>query len=521
MNASGSLRTLSGHCHNLFNTKPLVLNQELLRKYWIYLVPLVLLVLHIPFLYADPDIYLSMSRDAHTDEGLNTSQVRNFVNGHGLHPWECDNLVKNPLFNVFLVTPLWAFGTELPVARLTVLVFCLAIMTAILRKKQHRNWALIFSAIVLLQYHIFQYMHFSMAEMCGTFCILASLVWVNDYLLTRQNKALIWACIFSLCTWWFKIQFAYWLPALPAILIIDLVYRWIRGRKLPVLIFRKSLWAAGIFIAGGILYYLLWYLPLKAPFTYIILNQTSGRMSDAGIFGVHFMENYRRLFFTPELMPLLYATALCSIAGVIMVFVHKAMKNRILFGLSLLWCLIEVHKLLIMHVPSRYMVSAYMAMGMLCAVIFAEFLALYVLSRSGDKRYRVMEYMALMGIVTGLFLLYSHGTQYSALYERREFDIRDMNRFFRENTTQKDVVVGSWSPCATWGSKCRAVPVWKEYLNDKNILQTFHPKYIVTERREEESNGAYIADGIRLQEMQREPVTYVIGRTAVVIYKVQ
>ena len=47
-----------------------------------YLLIAILFLMHLPFLHADPDYNLSDSRDAFTDEGLNTSQLRNFIN-HG------------------------------------------------------------------------------------------------------------------------------------------------------------------------------------------------------------------------------------------------------------------------------------------------------------------------------------------------------------------------------------------------------------------------------------------------------
>jgi hypothetical protein len=82
---------------------------------------LLLVILQVPFLNADPDLFLSHSRDAHSDEGLNTIQLRNYVNHGYLDPWECDNLMKNPLFNLILFLPFTIFGTKLIVARLTVL----------------------------------------------------------------------------------------------------------------------------------------------------------------------------------------------------------------------------------------------------------------------------------------------------------------------------------------------------------------------------------------------------------------
>jgi len=68
-----------------------------------------LLVAHLPFLDADPDINISYSRGPFTDEGLNTIQIRNLVNHGELNIEECDNLLKTPLFNFSLLIPFTIF----------------------------------------------------------------------------------------------------------------------------------------------------------------------------------------------------------------------------------------------------------------------------------------------------------------------------------------------------------------------------------------------------------------------------
>src|SRR4030095_97812 len=89
------------------------------------LLILAIFCLHLPFLNADPDIPFTTGRDAFTDEGLNTSQLRNYINHGYLDFMECDNLVKTPLFNLVLFLPLKIFGIHLTVARLTILIFFL------------------------------------------------------------------------------------------------------------------------------------------------------------------------------------------------------------------------------------------------------------------------------------------------------------------------------------------------------------------------------------------------------------
>src|SRR4029078_7292880 len=89
---------------------------------------LLLLLLHFLVLHSDPDYNLSIGRDAFTDEGLNTSQLRNYINHGYLSFDECDNLVKTPLFNLILFPSLKFFGTHLIVARVTILLLLVFVL---------------------------------------------------------------------------------------------------------------------------------------------------------------------------------------------------------------------------------------------------------------------------------------------------------------------------------------------------------------------------------------------------------
>ena len=79
-------------------------------------------IAHFPFINADPDRNMSVGRGPFTDEGLNTSQVRNWVNQGELNLSECDNLLKTPMFGFPLAVTYKIFGVTHEVSRLHVLV---------------------------------------------------------------------------------------------------------------------------------------------------------------------------------------------------------------------------------------------------------------------------------------------------------------------------------------------------------------------------------------------------------------
>jgi hypothetical protein len=92
-----------------------------LGKYYSFVVVALVALLHLPFIHADPDSEVSTrSRGAWTDEGLNTVQIRNYVNHGYLSMDECDNLIKTPLFGFGLVPFYKVLGPHIWVGRVLV-----------------------------------------------------------------------------------------------------------------------------------------------------------------------------------------------------------------------------------------------------------------------------------------------------------------------------------------------------------------------------------------------------------------
>src|SRR5688572_10235685 len=272
-----------------------------------WLLLLFLVVLQIPFLQADPDLYLSHSRDAHSDEGLNTIQLRNYINHGYLSAWECDNLMKNPLFNLVLFIPFKIFGTKLLVGRLTILFFTLGSLFFMGFRKDWRKWLTWIIPIVFLQFHVFQYMHFSLAEMMSVSCILLGMfglvnMWDEP---DRRIKLryLVLGLSFLMFAWYTKIQFVYVGVIAFVYILIFLIHQIIQQKKLSgntawVLVFSilvPLLWAW--------IYYQFWYLEYKEPFEYILKNQTGNRFPPSKYFWGVIGENLRRYFTTPFVIP--------------------------------------------------------------------------------------------------------------------------------------------------------------------------------------------------------------------------
>ena len=65
------------------------------------------------------------------------------------------------------------------------------------------------------------------------------------------------------------------------------------------------------------------------------------------------------------------------------------------------------------------------------------------------------------------------------------------------------VIVGPWAASLSWKARLIAVPVWKDYFNDKDILENYDPCIIVSELKEEDSGEVFINDNINLDSLAK------------------
>lgn len=487
-----------------------------LQQHLWWMLLLFIIVLQIPFLNADPDLYLSHSRDAHSDEGLNTIQLRNYINHGYLDPWECDNLMKNPLFNLILFLPFKLFGTKLLVARLTVLGFIAGVLFFIGLHRSWQKWLVFLVPVVFLQFHIFQYMHFSLAEMMSVGCILLSMFgWVqmwDEKDLKKKIGYLLMALSFLCFSWYMKIQFLYTIGIGAFLMLIYLIWDFIKYRSIRNVIYLGFM--AAIYTAVlGFLYYQFWYLPYQLPFEYIMKNQAGNRFG----FGIYFWqivaENFNRYFTAVYVQPL-WITFVFSLPLGIYLWIkgtHR-MFNRI-FLFSLLWFIVELHKITIHHVPSRYLLSAYVAMLLLSSTVFYGIYQFY--REHKGTRLKYLFKISFLGLI---LLISSHLTNYTQAFKRRTFQVKNLNNYLYHYNTKNFVAIGPWAPTVTWNTKIRSFPVWKDFLNYQDIKVKYHPDIVVTEPGEADSDGAFCADNFDIvNESDSVKMTW-IGKWPVHIY---
>lgn len=480
-------------------------------KHIFLFVLLSFLVIQVPFLHADPHINISPdSRDAFTDEGLNTSQVINKVN-HGYFGLnECDNLIKTPLFSVWLFPVFTVFDTGMTTGRLWLLLGCLFMLLLASRSHEIMPYVLgLFIPIGLLQYHLFQYIHFTMAEMSA--CCLIILA-ISRMLMFTQNQKNIQLLQTALLLWiavGFKNQFAYVLLLLPAwVIIVQLI----NGNLISRNTLKQLTITFFLLLLGALLYYLLWYLPVKETYDYVMADQAGNRFMPRNKWNPILFEQAQKLLWSSytKYLSLAFFTGLLLLIPNFIGSKNKIFKVLSLISLS--WALLEIHKLGMWFLPSRYMSSLLFSWAFFAAVQFAWAIR-NALDFGWKSKIAALVTLSVLILVSGM-----HVNGVRNLFKERSFVIYGINRKLARIDFGKRPVAGPWAPSLAKGSGAKIIPVWHGYFNDVKLFETHHPKIIISEPDEADSGGAYRERGINLMEMADSAENVKIGKYTLIIY---
>lgn len=468
-------------------------------------------IAHFPFISADPDRNMAVGRGPFTDEGLNTSQVRNWVNQGKLNLSECDNLLKTPMFGFPLAVTYKIFGVTHEVSRLHVLVLVFLALLMIGLDEKNRLVMIIFSFITLLQYQVFHSSHYSMAEMLSVAAILLSIHFFSrssDEIGNSKSgiRQLIIAGAFLSLSYYIKIQFIYLIFLLPIVLIIQ----WI-STKYPFrrIVLKQVIVILSSLIAFLVLYILAWYLPNKQAYDYMMAHQSGEFRLSAKIWEyIRFNIDYH--FLKGWVQWLIYIFLFLLVTGFVLLKRTKSKRYPVLFFASLVWFILEAHKLMMIYLPTRYQVSLFAAMGLLMSVVLSEMLE-WPLTRFRLAA-RIMAITAIV-FITGINIY----IYFDALHSRT-YAIRDANEYLAKSLNKNDVVVGAWAPTMTWASGSKALPVWNHFLNYEDPITKFNPRAVIAETDEQDSQQAWKSQGIDLRSLSDSTKTIRIGHWDVVIY---
>jgi hypothetical protein len=488
--------------------KDISLSEKKLK--WLVLIGgMMIFLLHIPFLQADPDYHISWSRGPCTDEGQNTCQIRNLVNHNDLTLDKSDNFMKTPLFGLTLYIPFKIFGTYLMTGRLTMLILLLIISWYIFRYNLFYGlFGFISCALVFTEYHVFHFSHYCMAEILST-----SLIFLGIFVIARTDKSKLniadsfWGATFISLAWYVKFQFVYVIFILPLIIIIYyILYPPYRKNLI-----RQFALATAFLAMYALIFYLGWYLPNKKLFDYIMADQMIDKFVKWSALYDYIRYLKDNLFLKGYLRMYTLFMALLFIIGIFLIFRRRKSDFAFMFiGLSC-WLLVEMHKFKLQYLPTRYLISFYFVMGLIMAVVLAE-----LISIEGKSLFKIL--IKAAAIILIMAFVVKNASSYRQTLGARTFTISRINHYLAKYDLKDKILSGPWAPSMGWNSKAVTFPVWKGYFNDTSVFKSYHPAVILSEPDEQDSNQAYQLQGIDLNVMSDSVVSFKVNLWNINLY---
>ncbi|WAC75256.1 hypothetical protein OU995_11375 [Roseateles sp. SL47] len=474
------------------------------------------LSLHLPFVTSDAEASLGFSRGPWTDEGLYTAQVRNAMRTGTLDLAESDGVIKEPLFSLFAWGVLSGVGDSLTVMRLAMLALSSVVLALLVAGPSPLSRAVLVGLPVLaLSYYPFHYAHLALVEVTASLLIIAALWGVQRRLMGGGAWTFVCSALLIFLAYSMKVQFVYAaaIPPLAFVLAWGMnVGQWGVGWRRAAI---NVAGASGAAVAFALVFLAGWYWPNRALMSFVLGAQTSRRSSSwtqlvhSLADNLHMLATDRRLWAVWLVLLVGLGAAAVAWRAVRRTGIQRGEDARqseterlyvALMAPPVAWVLIELHKLTLSYLPSRYFLPLVMALGLLGAA------GLYAAWRWGGRsahqagRFQPSPW-GYAGFAVLMMTLVLDGRDYANAYQRRAYAVRDAQvRLAADGQWENKLVMGPWAATLFWGSGALTKPVWKDYFNDGDAIQQLRPVAIVSEPSEDDSEGAFKASGVVLME---------------------
>ena len=469
--------------------------------------------LHLLFLFADPAVNFDFSRGPFTDEGFYLAQLRNFLNGHGWGVEKADALLKSPLFALLFYLPLKIFGVHLCVARLFLLLYSLVIWITIIRQRELRLWGCLFLLFGATEQFLFEYSHYIMPEILCCHLIVFGLFSIYKYLQTNRLMLLLLSAVIFSAVWFIKVQFIYILPLPLGLFVLFRLGQLHNSTKEFFLHFFALCLTLLLFVS---LYYFFWYKPHEGFYNYLFITENKSRIQQPGHLWETIRFYYKHVLLIPDmwLSTQLFWVALLS--GVLLPFFARLSFDAKFFLLaSLFWFALELHKLILLYIPLRYIIPLIYASYFFGAVALSLWLKLLY---QYAKSTRFMLVIGLIFLVAICPLAAHRVSKLHKLTANTTYNIKSANEYLRQNIKTSKMVVGNWSATLGWEIKNETMPITHMVINDEKIGTTIFPEVIIAEGDEMDSDGAYYKRGIDLTLLSDSSKQFSIGKWSVNIW---
>lgn len=218
--------------------------------------------------------------------------------------------------------------------------------------------------------------------------------------------------------------------------------------------------------------------------------------------------NVRHELFGGELR-MYFLTLVIIIVLTIGFFIYKRKKDvffitPILF--SFFWILSEFHKLPMHYLPNRYLLGLIAACGILISALISELM----LTKKNYIHVLVFSLSATL-ITLNLFNDYK-------IFQRRTFHLQQANDYLSKYKFGKDPVIGAWASSLCWKNEAITIPVWNHYFNWQDPINKYHPRIVISEKNESDSDSTYYFQNIKLNSLADSTKEFDLWRTKVMLY---
>ncbi len=458
------------------------------------------------FVSADPHNEVSTSRGPLTDEGLNTFQARNYVNTGNWGMDEGDNLIKSPLYNGYLAGVMSIFDSSRKTLRLATLIGSLLLIGWFLLKIKSYLLPVFLTLIAGFQFHLFQFFHFSMVEMLVNGCALVAVAFATIYLQTGSSRQLLLSYLMLYICFLLKIQYAY-LLALP--FVMWLVGALSKNDKKYWHTLIKLTITAGASVA---LFYVAWYLPFQEIFNTVWAHQGADRFAGNDAIIRVFTDSGKYLVWGDRNIWFAIAFALSIPPGIY--YLKGNHPLRYLLIATGIWVVLELHKMFILYLPTRYALSLFLAMGLWMATV----ICLTIVSwQKSDKQTSELIHL-LAAILILIPVLAGNLFNFNNVLRQRTYNSEQIIAEYEDYNFEDKTIVGVWATTLIWNPTAHIIPVWKNFLNDDDILQKVKPPLVVTEKDEADSEQVFSSRGIDLKALSDSNAQHDYGRYKVNFY---
>jgi 4-amino-4-deoxy-L-arabinose transferase-like glycosyltransferase len=479
---------------------------DCLKKYGFFFLLGLVFAFQLCFINYDPDTLLDINtRGAWIDEALYSLQSRQLVDLGFLDVLSNDTFVRSPVYHFLHIPFFFVLGTHLWVSRIIVLCLVFSAVLLFYFPKNTRVFAWTMLLIFLTQLHLFHFSHYGLVYMMAVAFLLFSFYFFLKVIEKPESykKPLFFSAFFIFLVYGTSFQLITTILILPVASFLYLLLLQIKEKRANwKILFWSVLFSS--FFAG--IYFCCWYLPHKEFIDYLLAAQVAERFpkSLTNIKGViHF--NFIHVLWIKELA-LYYILAVVGIICFCASLFFKKSSASFIGGFSflLIWLLIELPKISMFYIPFRYLLLLISALALISAFVFV-FL-------SENKKYRFLVF-----VIFGFIALQNCYYNYQ-VFERRTNDIATVNNYLSKTLPKGSKVLGPWAASFTWKTKAEVIPVWKGYLNDKNIIQKFQPDIIISETDQACSDGYYASINFDLEKNADSVKVFKVWRYDIGIY---